>query len=50
MITAAYGGKPFGGERGGSYALIEQGSGVANILIGADKTPPAGKVFKAWLV
>ena len=50
VITAASGGKPFGGERVGSYALIEQGSGVANILIGADKTPPAGKVFKAWLV
>ncbi len=49
QITAASGGKPFGGERIGSYALTELGSGVVNILIGSDKTPTTGKVFKAWL-
>lgn len=49
LLTAASGGKPFGGERIGSYALIEQSNSQLNILVVMEKSPSAGKVFKAWL-
>ncbi len=48
-LTAASGSKPFGGERVGSYAIQPQAQ-MLSILVGLEKAPSAGKVFKAWLV
>lgn len=49
-LTAASGGKPSGGERIGSYAITEQSNSLLSVLVGMEKSPSAGKVFKAWLV
>ena len=48
LLLAASGTKPFGGERVGSYAIQPQVQ-IPIILIGLEKAPSAGKVFKAWL-
>ncbi len=52
QLTAASGGKSFGGDRIGSYALEPRGgpgSWVLHVLVGVDKTPSAGKIFNVWL-
>ena len=48
-LTAPSGSKPFGGERVGFYAIQPQAQ-MLSILVGLEKAPSAGKVFKAWLV